>query len=109
MSFSGEQPTLKETKIAKNYLNEKELRAIGRLVSGYLDFVERQAEWEIPMTNGRLGKASGRDFDFRIVAVGFLLFGRKLLSFKKYQINRKNVTIIKLQRISFAYICFGQM
>jgi len=50
MSFSGEQPTLKEAKIAKNYLNEKELRAMGQLVSGYLDFAERQAEREISMT-----------------------------------------------------------
>ena len=50
MSFSGEQPTLSEVKIAKNYLDEKELRAMGQLVSGYLDFAERQAEREIPMT-----------------------------------------------------------
>ena len=34
----------------RNYLNEKELRAMGQLVSGYLDFAERQAEREIPMT-----------------------------------------------------------
>ena len=50
MSFSGEQPTLKEAKIAKNYLDEKELRSMGQLVSGYLDFAERQAEREVPMT-----------------------------------------------------------
>jgi len=50
MSFSGEQPTLKEAKIEKNYLNEKELRAMGQLVSGYLDFAERQAEREVAMT-----------------------------------------------------------
>lgn len=50
MSFSGEQPTLREAKIAKNYLDEKELRAMGQLVFGYLDFAERQAEREIPMT-----------------------------------------------------------
>ncbi len=50
MTFSGEQPTLHEAKTAKNYLNEKELRAMGQLVSGYLDFAERQAEREIPMT-----------------------------------------------------------
>ena len=49
MSFSGDQPTLREAKIAKNYLDEKELRAMGQLVSGYLDFAERQAEREIPM------------------------------------------------------------
>lgn len=35
---------------AKNYLDEKELRAMGQLVSGYLDFAERQAEKEQPMT-----------------------------------------------------------
>ena len=49
-SFDGNHPTLQEAKIAKNYLNEKELRAMGQLVSGYLDFAERQAEREIPMT-----------------------------------------------------------
>ncbi len=49
-TFSGNQPTLKETKIAKNYLNEKELKAMGQLVSGYLDFAERQAEREQVMT-----------------------------------------------------------
>ncbi len=36
--------------MAKNYLDEKGLRAMGQLVSGYLDFAERQAEREIPMT-----------------------------------------------------------
>ena len=50
MSFAGSQPTLVETKVAKNYLNEKELRAMGQIVSGYLDFAERQAEREQPMT-----------------------------------------------------------
>ena len=48
--FEGNQPTLNEAKIAKNYLNEKELRALGQIVSGYLDFAERQAEKEIPMS-----------------------------------------------------------
>lgn len=32
------------------YLNEKELRAMGQLVSGYLDFAERQAEREQVMS-----------------------------------------------------------
>ena len=49
-TFSGSQPTLMEARIAKNYLNEKELRSMGQLVSGYLDFAERQAEREQPMT-----------------------------------------------------------
>lgn len=50
MTFAGNQPTLSEAKTAKNYLDEKELRVMGQLVSGYLDFAERQAEREIPMT-----------------------------------------------------------
>ena len=50
MTFSRDEPTLREAKIAKNYLDDKELRAMGQLVSGYLDFAERQAEREIPMT-----------------------------------------------------------
>lgn len=49
-TFRGTQPTLAEARTAKNYLNEKELRAMGQLVSGYLDFAERQAEREQPMT-----------------------------------------------------------
>ncbi len=49
-TFEGNQPTLQEAKIAKNYLDEKELKAMGQLVSGYLDFAERQAEREVPMT-----------------------------------------------------------
>ena len=49
-TFAGNQPTLREAKIAKNYLNEKELKAMGQLVSGYLDFAERQAHREQVMT-----------------------------------------------------------
>lgn len=36
-TFAGSQPTLKEAVVAKNYLDEKELRAMGQLVSGYLE------------------------------------------------------------------------
>lgn len=50
MTFTGNQPQLKDAVIAKNYLDEKELRALGQIVSGYLDFAERQAEREHPMT-----------------------------------------------------------
>lgn len=49
-TFKGELPTLQEAKVAKNYLSEKELRGLNQLVSGYLDFAERQAEREIVMT-----------------------------------------------------------
>ena len=50
LTFKGNQPTLLEARTAKNYFNEKELRAMGQLVSGYLDFAERQAEREQAMT-----------------------------------------------------------
>ena len=48
--FKGNHPKKDEVTVAKNYLDEKELRAMGQLVSGYLDFAERQAEREISMT-----------------------------------------------------------
>lgn len=48
-TFKGELPSLSEAKVAKNYLYEKELRGLNQLVSGYLDFAERQAEREITM------------------------------------------------------------
>jgi len=49
-TFKGELPTLTEAKIGKNYLTEKELKSLNQLVSGYLDFAERQASREIVMT-----------------------------------------------------------
>ena len=49
-TFKGNLPTLTEAKTAKNYLSEKELRGLNQLVSGYLDFAERQAEREKAMT-----------------------------------------------------------
>lgn len=49
-TFSGSRPYLKDVEIAKNYLTEKELRAMNQIVSGYLDFAERKAENEEYMT-----------------------------------------------------------
>ena len=49
-TFEGSKPHLKDAVVAKNYLDEKELRALGQIVSGYLDFAERQAERQQPMT-----------------------------------------------------------
>lgn len=50
MTFPGNRPYLKDIVVAKNYLDEKELRSLGQIVSGYLDFAERQAEREQTMT-----------------------------------------------------------
>ena len=42
-TFRGEIPTRKDVVIAKNYLDEKELKVLNNLVSGYFDFAEVQA------------------------------------------------------------------
>jgi len=49
-TFKGKRPHLEDVVIAKNYLSEQELRSLGQLVSGYLDFAERQAERQQTMT-----------------------------------------------------------
>ena len=49
-TFEGSRPHLKDAVVAKNYLDEKELRALGQIVSGYLDFAERQADRKQTMT-----------------------------------------------------------
>lgn len=36
-TFEGDRPHLKDAVVAKNYLDEKELRAMGQIVSGYLE------------------------------------------------------------------------
>lgn len=48
-SFKGEKPTKKETEIAKNYLNEKELDILNRMVTAYLEMAELQAMNRKPM------------------------------------------------------------
>ena len=42
-NFKGSMPTRAETEIAKNYLNEKELNLLNRMVSAYLDVAEINA------------------------------------------------------------------
>ena len=49
-TFQGELPTLEEAQVAKNYLSAEELKSLNALVSGYLDFAERQAQREVKMT-----------------------------------------------------------
>lgn len=49
-TFSGDSPTLYDATIAKNYLNNKELEILNRIVSMYLDYAELQALEEKTMT-----------------------------------------------------------
>lgn len=46
-SFSGDFPTLKDIGIAKNYLNDEELKILNNIVSGYFDFAEIQAVFDL--------------------------------------------------------------
>lgn len=48
-SFSGEIPALKDIGVAKNYLNENELKVLNNLVSGYFDLAEINAMEHKPM------------------------------------------------------------
>ena len=48
-SFKGEMPALKDIGIAKNYLNEDELKILNNLVSGYFDLAEINAIEHRPM------------------------------------------------------------
>ena len=48
-SFEGELPSIKDVKIAKNYLSEPELKILNNLVSGYFDIAEINAIEHRPM------------------------------------------------------------
>lgn len=48
-TFKGELPVLSDVKVAKNYLDENELKILNNLVSGYFDFAEIQAIRHQPM------------------------------------------------------------
>lgn len=48
-TFKGDIPVLSDIVIAKNYLNEEELKVLNNLVSGYFDFAEIQAIRHNPM------------------------------------------------------------
>ena len=48
-NFKGTRPTKSEVVVAKNYLNEKELAVLNRLVSAYFDIAEIQAIEKRPM------------------------------------------------------------
>lgn len=49
-TFNGSYPTLIDATIAKNYLTDKELDILNRIVSMYLDYAELQAIEEKTMT-----------------------------------------------------------
>lgn len=64
---------LRDTKVAKNYLTEKELKTLNRVVSMYLDYAEDRAERQIPM--------SMKDWDERL---------DKFLEFYEYSVLKGN-------------------
>ena len=91
-TFKGELPTLTEAKTAKNYLSEKELRSLNQLVSGYLDFAERQAEREVAMTMAdwikhidNILQATGEDVLENVGKISYKQMEKKVLEeYKKH-------------------------
>lgn len=87
-----------DVSIAKNYLDEKHLKAINRLVSAYLDLAEDRAEQEIPTTMKEWSKILN---GFLTVAGRPLLEGpgsisaleAKLKAEREYEIFRKRQDI----------------
>jgi hypothetical protein len=58
-SFPGDFPTSKDISVAKNYLQEDELRVLNNLVSGYFDLAEINAIEHRSMHIGGLCKTAG--------------------------------------------------
>lgn len=48
-SWKGDKVRKREVTVAKNYLSEKELKSLNRIVTMYLDYAEDQAERQRPM------------------------------------------------------------
>ena len=60
---------LRDAKIAKNYLSEKELKNLNRVVSMYLDYAEDRAERQIPMSMKDWAERLDKFFEFYEYAV----------------------------------------
>ena len=83
---------LSDAKIAKNYLTEKELKTLNRIVSMYLDYAEDRAERQIPM--------SMKDWSERLDM--FLEFYEYHILEDKGKISRKEVDeFVKLEYEKF--------
>jgi len=48
-TFKGNRPVKSEVTVAKNYMNEKELFALRRMVNAFFDMAEMKAEMQAPM------------------------------------------------------------
>ena len=107
-TFKGELPTLEEAKVAKNYLSAEELKSLNALVSGYLDFAERQAQREVKMTMkdwrehvDRILSATGED-----LLIGNGRVSREMMVYKVNQEYRKysSKTLSQVERDYLAEI-----
>lgn len=93
--FLGEQPNSKDIVVAKNYLNEDELKILNNLVSGYFDFAEIQTMKRKPMYMSDYIKqldnilsATGEELLFSAGNIGHKQALEKAKAeFKKYQLK----------------------
>ena len=81
---------LRDAKVAKNYLTEKELKTLNRVVSMYLDYAEDRAERQIPMSMKDWAERLDKFLEFYAVLKG------------KGKISRKDVDeFVKLEYEKF--------
>jgi len=114
-SFSGDFPVKKDIVIAKNYLNEKELKILNNLVSGFFDIAEinaiehkpmymsdyvKQLDFILTSGNRKLLPDSGKISHEQAI-------NKAIIEYKKYQektlspVEKEYIKVIKnLERIS---------
>lgn len=98
--FSGDTPTRKDIVIAKNYLDQKELKALGQIVSGYLDFAERQVDRQIPMKMSDWA----RHLDGILVSTGEKLLADAGTVTHEQAIEKANHEYIKYQQKNLSHV-----
>ena len=64
-TFRGDRPHLADTEIAKNYLEEKDIRRLERAVSGYFDYIEDLIERENTFTMEQFAASVNEFLAFR--------------------------------------------
>ncbi|MHA1541203.1 MAG: RhuM family protein [Alphaproteobacteria bacterium] len=98
-SFNEKNLTKKDISVAKNYLDEKEIKLLGLIVEQYLAFAETMAEQKKPLYMkdwiGRLDiilQMNGRELLTNAGKISQKLATEKsALEFNKYKINQKNI------------------
>ena len=90
-----------EVTVAKNYLSEKEMSYLQKIVSLYLDYSDLQSERRIPMSM-RIGQSALTD-SWSLMEMNFLWGREKSVQSRQSFMQRRSLKNIALFRI--AYLC----